>query len=116
MVQVVNYRECNREDGSKFYMLELQGGIEMVMSKTTGQFYATAKKALINSTFDEPTCKGLIGTQMSGTIYKQEVEPYSYVVRETGEEITLSHKWVYTPEEEPDVQKMIANQLQGEFV
>lgn len=99
MVQIVNYRECSKDDGSKFYLLELQGGIEMVMSKTTGQFYATAKKAVISSTFDEATCQGLIGTQMQGSILKVEVEPYNYVVRETGEEITLSHKWVYTPED-----------------
>lgn len=105
MVQIVNYRECSKDDGSKFYLLELQGGIEMVMSKTTGQFYATAKKAVISSTFDKATCQGLIGTQMQGSILKVEVEPYNYVVRETGEEITLTHKWVYTPEEEPKIEK-----------
>ena len=62
-------------------------------------FYATAKKAIISSTFDEMTCKGLIGTQISGSIEKQECEPYEYVIQETGEEITLAHRWVYVPEE-----------------
>ena len=60
-------------------------------------FYATAKKAIIPSTFDEVTCKGLIGTQIPGSIEKQECEPYEYVVQETGEEIILSHRWVYVP-------------------
>lgn len=98
MVTIVNYHERLKDDGTSFFVLELQGGIEMTQSKTTGMFYATAKKAIIPSTFDEVTCKGLIGTQIPGSIEKQECEPYEYVVQETGEEIILSHRWVYLPE------------------
>lgn len=97
MVTIVNYKERLKDDGTSFFVLELQGGIEMTQSKSTGMFYATAKKAIISSTFDEATCKGLIGTQISGSIEKQECEPYEYVIQETGEEITLSHRWVYVP-------------------
>jgi len=98
MVTIVNYKERQKDDGASFFVLELQGCIEMTQSKTTGMFYATAKKAIIPSTFDEVTCKGLIGTQILGSIKKQECEPYEYVVQETGEEIILSHRWVYVPE------------------
>ena len=98
MVTIVNYKERLKDDGTSFFVLELQGGIEMTQSKVTGMFYATAKKAIISSTFDEITCKGLIGTQISGSIEKQECEPYEYVIQETGEEILLSHRWVYIPE------------------
>lgn len=98
MVTIVNYKERLKDDGTSFFVLELQGGIEMTQSKTTGMFYATAKKAIISSTFDEVTCKGLIGTQIPGSIEKQECEPYEYVVQETGEEIILSHRWVFIPE------------------
>lgn len=98
MVRIINYKERQKEDGTNFYVLELQGGIEMVMSKATGRFYATAKKALIPSTFDEVTCQALIGTEMPGNIVKEECEPYDFVVKETGEEITLYHRWVYVPE------------------
>lgn len=106
MVQIVGYRECNKDDGSKFYLLEIQGGIEMAISNTTGQFYATAKRAVITSTFDEVTCKALVGTQMKGSIVKQEVEPYEYIIKETGEEIVLTHRWVYTPDEAPNLEKL----------
>jgi len=98
MVRIINYKERNKEDGTSFFVLELQGGIEMVQSKETGNFYATAKKAFIPSTFDEQTCVALIGTDMPGSISKEECEPYDYVVKETGEEITLYHRWVYVPE------------------
>lgn len=99
MVRIVNYKERQKEDGTAFFVLELQGGIEMVQSKETGNFYATAKKAFVPSTFDEQVCTGLIGTEMPGSIIKEECEPFEYVVKETGEEITLTHRWVYVTDD-----------------
>ena len=98
MVTIINYKERQTEDGKTFFVLEAQGGIEMVQSKATGNFYATAKKAFIPATFDEITCKALIGTQMQGEIAKEECEPYEYVNKESGEVLMLSHRYVYVHE------------------
>lgn len=95
MVTIINYKERQTEDGKVFFVLEAQGGIEMAQSKTSGNFYATARKAYIPSTFDELTCKALIGTQIPGEIIKEECEPYEYVNKESGEVITLFHRFVY---------------------
>jgi len=99
MVRIVNYRKRQTEDGKEFFALEITGGIEMVMSNTTGQFYATAKKAYIASTFDEETCKALVGSEMPGSIIKAECEPYEYTIRDTGEVITLGYRYVFLPEQ-----------------
>ena len=99
MVTVINFKERNKEDGTSFFVLEIQGGLEMVQSKATGQFYATAKKAYLPSTFDAMTCQALVGTQMPGSIEREECEPYEYTVQSTGEIITLSHRYCYVPEE-----------------
>ena len=99
MVRIINFQRRLTEEGREFFVLEITGGIEMVKSRDSGQFYATSKKANIPSTFDEETCKALIGTEMPGNVEKQEVDPYNYVVKETGEEIILTHRWVYNPEE-----------------
>lgn len=99
MVRIINYQKRQAEDGREFFALEISGGVEMVQSKETGQFYVTSKKSSIPSTFDEEMCKALIGTEIPGHIEKQNSEPYSYVVKETGEEIILMHRWVYVPEE-----------------
>lgn len=99
MVRIIGFKERQKENGEAFYVLEVQGGIEMVLSQSTDNYYATAKKATISSTFDEQTCLAILGTEMPGKVVKQECEPYSYVVKETGEEITLSHRYVYEPEE-----------------
>ncbi|ANF49963.1 hypothetical protein A0O34_05220 [Chryseobacterium glaciei] len=103
MVTIINYKQRQKEDGTSFYILEVQGGIEMVMSQTTNQFYATSKKASITSTFDELTCQALIGTQMQGSIIKQECEPYEYTVKDTGEVILLNHRFMYSPQEQGEM-------------
>lgn len=100
MVRIVNYLKRQAEDGKDFFLLELQSGIEMVKSQSTGNYYATAKKALISSTFDEVTCKALIGTEMEGNIVKKECTPYEYTIKDTGEIITLNHNYVYVPNDE----------------
>jgi hypothetical protein len=70
----------------------------MVKSQKTERFYATARKVTIPSTFNEETCKSLIGTEMPGRIVKVETEPYEYTLKETGEVIELSHRYEYQPE------------------
>jgi len=99
MVTIINFKERSKEDGSSFFTLEVQGGIEMVQSTATGNFYATAKKAHLPSTFDALTCQALIGTQIPGSIEKVLCEPYSYTIKESGETITLAHKYSFVGEE-----------------
>ena len=111
MVRIIDYQQRKNEDSTSFFVLELQGGVEMLLSKETSQFYATAKKAYVTSTFDEATCKTLIGSEIPGSIEKKEVEPYTYVVKETGEELILTHRWVFVPEHEEVTQEQLVNQL-----
>lgn len=101
MVRILNYKKRQADDGKEFFALEISGGIEMAMSQATGQFYATTKKAYIASTFDEETCKALIGTEMPGKVEKVQCEPYEYTIRDTGEIITLNHRYMYVPEVKP---------------
>ena len=98
MVTIINFKERQTQEGKTFFVLEAQGGIEMIQSQATGNFYATAKKAFIPATFDEVTCKALIGTQMPGEIVKEDCEPYEFVNKETGEVMMLSTRHVYVQE------------------
>ena len=99
MVTISGYAERESGDGKKFYALILQGGLEMVLSEETGRYYATAKQASITSTFDEATCKGLVGTKLPGKIARIQCDPYEYTIRETAEVIKLTHRWTYSPNE-----------------
>ncbi|BBQ07248.1 hypothetical protein [Elizabethkingia anophelis] len=115
MVRIIGYNTRQKEDGSLFNVLQVQGGIEMIKSKETGQFYATAKRASVTCTFDEETCKSIIGTEMPGRIVKIETEPYAYVIKETGEEIALQHRHVYLPEGVESDEEKLAKQLEEAF-
>lgn len=100
MVQIVDFKTFTKENGETFNTLVVQGGVEAVVSKLTGRTYLTAKKASVPCTFDEQTCKSLIGTSLEGKVTKIEVDPYTYVVEETGEEIERNHRYVYMSDEE----------------
>ena len=62
--------------------------------------YLTAKTARVPSTFDEMTCKSLIGEQLPGKVCKVETDPYEYALPDTGEIVSLRHRYEYLTEEE----------------
>jgi hypothetical protein len=99
MITVKSAVERIGKDEKTFIALELNGDIELVQSQNTGRFYATVRRCFISSTFDQQTAKQFLGKQLPGSIVRVETESYEFVVPETGEEITLSHSWVYQPEE-----------------
>jgi len=115
MVRILGYKQRQKEDGTEFYLLEVQGGIEMVLSKATGQYYATAKKATVPTTFNEETCKALVGSQMPGKVSKITTDPYQYVIKESGETISLEHKYIYLPEGVESSEEKLAKQLEEAF-
>jgi hypothetical protein len=116
MVRITNYQRRVTEQGKEFFTLELQGGIEIVKSQETGKSYMTARKAIMSCTFDEFTCQSLIGTELPGAVKKVQCEEYSYTIRETGEVITLSHRYEYTDTEEPVVTKDVGKTTLEEFM
>ncbi|MFZ0472290.1 MAG: hypothetical protein WAL94_06725 [Bacteroidales bacterium] len=99
MVTISGYAERESADGKKFYSLLLQGELDLVLSEESGRYYATKKQASITSTFDEATCKALVGKQLPGKIARIKVDPYEYTIKETGEVISLTHRWAYSPNE-----------------
>jgi hypothetical protein len=98
MVQITGWQKRQKENGDSFNVLNLQGGIEMIKSSTTGKFYATTRKTNMVCTFDEEMCKSMIGQQLPGTIEKEKCEPYQYSVPNSNETITLTHTYVYNPQ------------------
>ena len=99
MVRISNYIKRTTEEGKSFFVLELQGGVEVVKSRETGKLYMTARKASMSCTFDELTCQSLIGTELPGSVIKVECEAYEYTIKDTGEVITLSYRFEYVEQE-----------------
>ncbi|GAA4092578.1 hypothetical protein [Mucilaginibacter panaciglaebae] len=95
MVTVSNYAVRTTADGRVFIALELTGGLELIQSQVSGNFYATTRKCSMPSTFDEETAKSLIGSQLEGEIVKLDVEPYEFLNPRTGEVLLLNYTWAY---------------------
>lgn len=100
MVKIVDFKTYQRNDGSEFCALVVQGGIEAVKSQETNRMYFTARTVNVPCTFSESTCKALIGSDFLGSIQKVEVEPYDYTIPNTGEVVTLTHSYQYVDEKE----------------
>lgn len=96
MVTIISHKKNINKAGEEFNSLIIMGGVEAVQSKETQRFYLTSRKATISSTFDEETCKGLVGTKLPGSIEKVQCEPYDYKI-ESGETIQLNYSWRYNP-------------------
>ena len=116
MVKVSNYERRVTKEGKEFFVLQLQGGIEMVRSQESGKFYVTAKKATFSSTFDEETCQALIGQELPGSIGKIQCEPYDYTIKDTGEVITITHRFEYIEEKAISNRPMKSKQTIDEFM
>lgn len=101
MVKITGYAVRINKENEEFIALLLQGDLVLVQSQETGRFYATAKSCSITSTFTEEQAKELVGREIPGRIEKVATEPYEYTIEETGEVITLSHRYEYLPEGEP---------------
>lgn len=103
MVKITGYSFRESNEGKPFYALTLQGGIEVVKSSNGGS-YVTIRKCSLPTTFDEETCKSLIGQELPGSIQKIACDPYEYTIQQTGEVITLSYRFEYVNEEAPTPQ------------
>ena len=98
MVTVTAYAVRQAKDGHEFITLELNGGLEMVQSMTTGNFYATTRKCSIPCTFGEALAKTMVGSTLPGDVVRVEADPYDYTIKETGEVVTLTYSYAYQPE------------------
>lgn len=100
MVRIVDYKTYQNEDGEEFFALVVHGGISAVKSRETGKTYLTKQTARVSCTFDEETCKSLIGSEIPGRIIKVDVEPFEYAIPESGEIITLTQRNEFVTEED----------------
>jgi hypothetical protein len=112
MVKIVDFRSIIKDDGTEFFALVVQGGIEAVRSQETQRMYLTAKTANVPCTFSQTTCESMIGTELPGTVKKVEVEPYDYTIPSSGEMITLTHRYEYVDEVTEVIQENVAPQLE----
>ena len=97
MVTIVDVAKTIKKDGSTMISIVVQGGMEPVVSNTSGRVYMTARKTRIPCTFTYEAAKAMIGQTMPGTIRRVDSEPYSMVIPGTGKKVKLNYTYVYDP-------------------
>jgi hypothetical protein len=110
MVTVTDFQKRKNAKDEEFFILHLQGDVEMIKSSSTGKFYAHVRKTSITSTLNEETCKSLIGNQFPGNIQKVACEPYEYKVPGTNDVVTLTHNYQYAAEETLNAEAAVFDQ------
>ena len=110
MVKVTDFKTITNRDGEQFHALVVTGGVQPVKSQRTGRIYFTTRTATVPTTFDEETCKGVIGTSFDGNVERVECEPYEYAIEDTGEVIELSHRWEFLDETLEMLEKHLVNE------
>lgn len=108
MVTISSYESRQSADKKKeFFVLILQGELEFVTSQKTGLPYAMVPRCSVPATFDEATCKGMVGKQLPGSITKVECEPYEYQIPNSKEKVMLAYNYVYTSAETATMEKTV---------
>jgi hypothetical protein len=103
MVTVTNFQKRENSEGETYFALEIQSDdLEFVISKTTGRHYATVRRCFMSSTFNEVLCRRMVGKEMPGCIIKTVCEPYEFTLPDTGETISRSFRYEYSPVEAVD--------------
>ena len=98
MVTIIGLEKRKTADGREFNVMNLQGSIEVAVSKVTDRPYLTARKTSIPCTFDDVMAKSLIGQTLPGEIERVEVPEYEFVVPGTKKKIKLGHSYRYSAE------------------
>lgn len=114
MVTIIDYRKSQNNKGESFISLKVQSGVTAIQSQQTGRMYLTAQTAYVPSTFDEATAQALIGSTIPGTVKRVASDPYEYTIKDTGEVVTLSHRFEYVADEAA-TPKQPAMELADEF-
>ena len=95
MVTIKQVLQRKTSEGKPFLVLELEGGLEILTSESTGKPYATVKRCTIPCTMDESSAKALIGSSLPGRIEKVKCDPYSYQPPNSIEVVTLDYTYAY---------------------
>jgi hypothetical protein len=97
MVKVIDYQKKeNTKTNLSYSVLVLQGEPEVLISKSSGKPYLTAKKACIPCALDETSAKALIGSELEGSIERVACTPFE-VKLATGKKVKITTVFQFIP-------------------
>lgn len=102
MVKVIDYQQKENPKTKETYsVLVLQGEPEVLISKSSGKPYLTAKRVNLACALDETSAKALIGSELEGTIERVACTPFE-VKLATGKKVKITTAFQFIPQEQPN--------------
>jgi len=99
MVQIVAFeKKENSRTKESYSVLVLQGDPEVLISKSSGRPYISAKKTTIPCALEENQAHALIGKELPGSIERVSCTPFE-VKLATGKKVKISTAFQYLPAE-----------------
>lgn len=81
--------------GEEFVVLNLMSEPIMEKSPSTGNYFISTCKANVVASFDASVAGKIVGKELPGTIIKKDCDPYTYTVKGTGKQITMTYSYQY---------------------
>src|SRR5450759_1025234 len=99
MVQIIAFeKKENSRTKETYSVLVLQGEPEVLISKSSGRPYISAKKTTIPCALEEKQAQALIGKELPGSISRVACTPFELKLA-TGKKVKISTAFQYLPPE-----------------
>ena len=100
MVQIIAFEQKeNSRTKESYSVLVLQGEPEVLISKSSGRPYISAKKTTIPCALEQNQAQALIGKELPGTIERVACTPFE-VKLATGKKVKITTAFQYMPPEQ----------------
>jgi hypothetical protein len=98
MVQIIGFEKKQSKSKESFAVLILQGEPEIMISKSSGRPYVSARKTTIPCALEDNQAQALIGKELPGSIERVSCTPFE-VKLATGKKVKISTAFQYLPAE-----------------
>ena len=94
MVQIIGFEKKQSKTNASYSVLILQGEPEIMISKTSGRPYVSARKTTIPCALEDNQAQALIGKELPGSIERVSCTPFE-VKLATGKKVKISSVFQY---------------------
>jgi len=106
MVQIIGFEKKQNKTNESYAVLILQGEPEIMISKSSGRPYISARKTTIPCSLEENQAQALIGKELPGSIERVSCAPFQLTLA-TGKKVKISSAYQFIPPE-MDSKKQVA--------
>jgi hypothetical protein len=96
MVQIIGFEKKQSKSKESYAVLILQGEPEVLISKTSGRPYISARKTTIPCALEDNQAQALIGKELPGSIERVSCAPFQLTLA-TGKKVKISSAYQFIP-------------------